>query len=78
MTAPAQVLRSVPAAFWRRVRSAASSIRWYMTMLMGDRAYDVYIAHHRAHHPEAPVPTERQFWCERMDEQDRNPGARCC
>ncbi|WZH37783.1 MAG: YbdD/YjiX family protein [Microbacterium enclense] len=53
-------------------------IRWYVTTLMGDRAYDVYVAHHRAHHPgEAPL-TERQFWRQRAAEQDRNPGARCC
>ena len=78
MTASPGELRSAPAAVWRRVRSAASGIRWYMSTLMGDRAYEVYVAHHRAHHPDAPVPSERQFWCDRMDEQDRNPGARCC
>ncbi|WP_309127621.1 YbdD/YjiX family protein [Microbacterium sp.] len=70
--------RSAPAAAWRRVRSAAAKIRWYVTTLMGDRAYDVYVAHVRSQHPDAPIPTERQFWCDRMAEQDRNPGARCC
>ncbi|WP_309064528.1 YbdD/YjiX family protein [Microbacterium sp.] len=71
-------VRSASVAVWRRVRSALSGIRWYFTTLMGDRAYDVYVAHHRAEHPDAPIPTERQFWHDRMAEQDRNPGARCC
>ncbi|MDF2989582.1 MAG: putative small protein [Microbacterium sp.] len=53
-------------------------IRWYVTTLMGDRAYDVYVAHHRAHHPDDAPLTERQFWRQRAAEQDRNPGARCC
>ncbi|MFE6995967.1 YbdD/YjiX family protein [Microbacterium sp. NPDC057659] len=69
---------SASAAFGRRVRAALSGIRWYFTALMGDRAYADFVAHQRRHHPDAAVPTERQFWCDRMAEQDRNPGARCC
>ncbi|MFK4759602.1 YbdD/YjiX family protein [Microbacterium sp. ZW T5_45] len=53
-------------------------IRWYVTTLMGDRAYDTYIAHLARAHPDAQPMTERQFWRQRMDDQDRNPGARCC
>ncbi|WP_336641069.1 YbdD/YjiX family protein [Microbacterium sp. USHLN272] len=53
-------------------------IRWYMTTLMGDTAYATYVAHHRRHHPDEDPMTERQFWRQRMDDQDRNPGARCC
>ncbi|MFC7788800.1 YbdD/YjiX family protein [Microbacterium sp. MAHUQ-60] len=75
--ASAPASRSARAA-WQRVRSAAGGVRWYVTTLMGDRAYEVYVAHQRAHHPDAAVPSERQFWRDRMAEQDRNPGARCC
>ncbi|PKI90823.1 hypothetical protein CW368_09170 [Actinomycetales bacterium SN12] len=78
MSASGLELRSASVALGRRVRGAASGIRWYVTTLMGDRAYETYVAHHRAQHPDAPVLTEREFWRERMDEQDRNPGARCC
>lgn len=53
-------------------------IRWYITTLMGDTAYATYVAHHRRQHPEEEPLTERQFWRQRMDDQDRNPGARCC
>lgn len=57
---------------------AARGVRWYMSGLMGDGAYDVYLAHQRRTHPEAEPLTERQFWRQKMDDQDRNPGARCC
>ncbi|GAA3940012.1 YbdD/YjiX family protein [Microbacterium soli] len=65
-------------AVWQRVRGAAAAVRWYVTTLMGDRDYEVFVAHQRAHHPDAEIPTERQFWRDRMADQDRNPGARCC
>lgn len=56
----------------------ARGVRWYVTSLMGDNAYATYLAHQRRHHPDLEPLTERQFWRERMDDQDRNPGARCC
>lgn len=69
---------TVTRTLWAHAVRAGRGIHWYLTNLMGDRAYDAYVAHHAAHHPgEAPL-TERAFWRERMDEQDRNPGARCC
>ncbi|QLD13265.1 YbdD/YjiX family protein [Microbacterium oleivorans] len=49
-----------------------------VTSLMGDNAYATYLAHHRRTHPGIEPLTERQFWRQRMDDQDRNPGARCC
>jgi uncharacterized short protein YbdD (DUF466 family) len=70
------------AEFCRRVGAALAragrAIHWYMSSLMGDSAYATFVAHQRRHHPDAPVPTEREFWRQRMDDQDRNPGARCC
>lgn len=62
----------------RSVVRVAAGIRWYVTSLMGDNAYATYLAHQRRTHPDAPPLSERQFWRQRMDDQDRNPGARCC
>ena len=70
------------AALLRTLLSGAGrvgrGIRWYVTTLMGDTAYATYVAHHHRQHPEEEPLTERQFWRQRMDDQDRNPGARCC
>lgn len=57
---------------------AGRGIRWYFTNLMGDSAYATYVAHLRRTHPDQEPLTERQFWRQKMDDQDRNPGARCC
>ena len=57
---------------------AGRGIRWYVHNLMGDSAYETYVAHQRRQHPDQAPMTEREFWRDRMDEQDRNPGARCC
>lgn len=62
----------------RAALRAGRAVRWYMTTLMGDTAYATYVAHQRRHHPDEPPLSERRFWRERMDAQDRNPGARCC
>lgn len=71
-------LRRVGRALLTRAGAAWRGIRWYMTSLMGDNAYATYLAHHKRHHPGVAPLSERQFWRERMDDQDRNPGARCC
>lgn len=63
---------------WSVVRRAGRGIRWYITELMGDGAYRVYLEHHSLRHPGEDPLSERVFWRERMDAQDRNPGARCC
>lgn len=66
------------ATLWSVACRAGRGIRWYVTELMGDGAYRVYLEHHGLHHPGEEPLSERAFWRERMDAQDRDPGARCC
>lgn len=56
----------------------ARDIRWYVTSLMGDTAYQTYLAHHRGGHGDDPPLGEREFWAERYRDQGNNPGSRCC
>ncbi|PPG26337.1 hypothetical protein C5E10_17125 [Pseudoclavibacter sp. RFBG4] len=65
------------AVVFAAVRRFTRGVRWYITTLMGDHAYDDYVACHRDRPGETPM-TEREFWREKSDHQDRNPGARCC
>jgi uncharacterized short protein YbdD (DUF466 family) len=66
-------------ASFQLVRRTTGAIVWYVQDLMGDNSYQSYLEHHRSHHgPERQPLSERQFWRQRMDDQDRNPGARCC
>ncbi|MDU0478802.1 YbdD/YjiX family protein [Staphylococcus chromogenes] len=54
------------------------AVWWWLSELMGEHEYEKYVAHIRAHHPERPIPTEREYFKQRYAEKDANPGARCC
>ncbi|MFF4526207.1 YbdD/YjiX family protein [Streptomyces bluensis] len=63
-----------------RAVEAARSVRWYVRELTGESAYGRYVAHLRAGHPDAPVPSRREFERMRTDRQESDPrqGFRCC
>ena len=66
MSAALSVVVSRWRAAWRALRS-----------LSGDDAYDRYLAHHAANHPQCPPLSRRAFY---VDEQRRKWGTinRCC
>lgn len=51
---------------------------WYIKALMGENAYQQYLQYHRDRHGDAEPMSERAFWRDKMDRQDRNPEGRCC
>ncbi|MEP7160973.1 MAG: YbdD/YjiX family protein [Dermatophilaceae bacterium] len=63
---------------WMCLRRGATGLRWWWRGVVGADAYEHYVAHLRACHPDTAVPSERQFWKNRYDEEERNPTARCC
>ena len=46
--------------------------------LLGMPDYQRYVAHLRAHHPERPVPGEREFYDEFVRARYHNGTSRCC
>lgn len=54
------------------------AVAWYFGELMGDHDYQKYCEHLRIHHPDQPVPTEREYWRQRHSEAETNPQSRCC
>ncbi|AVH56597.1 MULTISPECIES: YbdD/YjiX family protein [Streptomyces] len=64
----------------RSLRRAVKGIRWYVRELTDESAYDRYVAHLRKDHPDAPVPSRREFERARTDRQEADPrqGFRCC
>ena len=61
-----------------RLRRAAAGTLWYVREVMGENAYDHYLAHQRRDHPDEPVLPRREFERRRMDQLDDHPRARCC
>lgn len=67
----AQVARSRVCAVWR-------GTRWFIRGVLGEDAYERYLAHHAAVHPEGVAMSAGEFWRERMDRQNADPRGRCC
>jgi uncharacterized short protein YbdD (DUF466 family) len=59
------------------VRRSARWLRWYLKEVSGESAYDRYLAHARAEHPDAML-SRREFERRRMDQRDERPESRCC
>lgn len=56
-------------------------VRWFVRALLGEDAYERYLEHQATHGrgPGDPgVLSEREFWRDRTDRQDRSPQGRCC
>ncbi|SFA99926.1 YbdD/YjiX family protein [Cellulomonas marina] len=77
---PTAGVTTVPAAVLDALRRAGRGLAWYTRGLVREDAYERYVAHLRATHPDPdhPVPTPRQFWREQADRQDDHPEGRCC
>ncbi|MDR0989963.1 MAG: YbdD/YjiX family protein [Propionibacteriaceae bacterium] len=63
---------------WYCLKRTGQVISWYVKAVLGESDYDRYVAHLRAHHPDQPVPTVKQYWRERYAAEDRQPTSRCC
>jgi uncharacterized short protein YbdD (DUF466 family) len=60
------------------LRRGVRWLGWYLREVSGESAYDRHVAHLRAEHPDAPVPSRREFERRRMDDRDSRPESRCC
>jgi uncharacterized short protein YbdD (DUF466 family) len=61
-----------------QLRNGFGRLAWYLREVSGESAYDRYREHRERHHPGEAVMSRAEFWRWRMDERDKNPGARCC
>jgi len=69
---------SLPARAVAGLGRAWRGFTWYVKGMLGESDYDHYVAHLRAHHPDAVVPTVREYWRDRYDYESKNPAGRCC
>lgn len=60
------------------LRRVVHGLWWWVTSVMGDHDYARYAEHLRRAHPDAPVPSEREYWRARYADADAHPDARCC
>jgi uncharacterized short protein YbdD (DUF466 family) len=62
----------------KRALELGRGLKWYLREVSGESAYDRYVAHMRAEHPDALVMSRRDFERARQDHREANPRARCC
>ncbi|WP_031477261.1 YbdD/YjiX family protein [Streptomyces bicolor] len=62
----------------RTVRKVLGVVRWYAREVTGEAEYDRYCERHRRRHPQAPVPTRREYDVLRTLRQEEHPQSRCC
>lgn len=55
------------------MRAALARAWWYVRAVMGETAYDDYLAHRGRRHPGEPVLSRREF-----EQRRTNPNVRCC
>lgn len=66
--------RSAVRAFVRALRG----FLWWFNSILGGDDYRRYVLHLRRNHPDQEIPSESEYWRQRHDAADRNPGTRCC
>ena len=60
------------------LKEMARGVRWYLREVSGETAYERYVAHARAEHPDALIMSRRDFERARQDHREANPRTRCC
>ncbi|MDN5558823.1 MAG: YbdD/YjiX family protein [Ruaniaceae bacterium] len=54
------------------------NLTWYVGEIMGDSAYERYLARHNAVHSDVTPMTEREFWRDRVNFDETNHSTGCC
>lgn len=60
------------------VRSGWRSLAWYVKGVLGENAYDGYLAWHARQGTGVPPLSRAAYWRARTDHQEQHPEGRCC
>ena len=58
--------------------SAWRNTLWFLRGVLGEDAYQHYLAHQARMHPDTEPLSEKAFWKDKTDWEERNPQGRCC
>jgi uncharacterized short protein YbdD (DUF466 family) len=64
-----------------RLKSLFHYRKQFISLLVGVPSYEKYVEHMTAHHPEDPVKSRKEFFCEAQEARYSGKGgkvSRCC
>jgi uncharacterized short protein YbdD (DUF466 family) len=64
-----------------QLRKFNSYRRQFISLLVGVPSYETYVEHMKTHHPDQPVKSRKQFFCEAQEERYNGKDgkvSRCC
>lgn len=65
----------------KKLRDVFSYRKQFLSLLVGVPSYEKYVEHMRAHHPEDPIKSRKEFFCEAQEARYNGKGgkvSRCC
>ena len=65
-------------AGWVRLRRRMSTGLTVLRRLVGMPDYQAFLEHLRRHHPECPIPSEREYFTQYIESRYGNGPSRCC
>ncbi|MDQ1146149.1 uncharacterized short protein YbdD (DUF466 family) [Bacillus sp. SORGH_AS 510] len=65
----------------KKLRDVFSYRKQFLSLLVGVPSYEKYVEHMRVHHPEDPIKSRKEFFCEAQEARYNGKGgkvSRCC
>lgn len=65
----------------KKISEILSYRKQFISLLVGVPSYETYMDHMRTHHPDKPVKSRKEFFCEAQEERYNAKGgkiSRCC
>ncbi|MGM9985687.1 MAG: YbdD/YjiX family protein [Bacillaceae bacterium] len=65
----------------KKLRKAFEQRNVFLDLLVGVPSYEKYVEHMKSHHPEEPVKSRKEFFCQAQEERYNAKGgkvSRCC
>lgn len=66
---------------FKRIRSILQYRKQFLELMVGVPNYETYVQHMKTHHPDEPVMSRKEFFCEAQDRRYNGKGgnvSRCC
>lgn len=65
----------------KRLQTIMTYRKQFISLLVGVPCYDKYLDHMKSHHPDAPIKSRKDFFCEAQEARYNAKGgrvSRCC